>query len=307
MTPLSAAISAAGTDLQAASGNLALIVVSDGRETDTSSVASAESLANTFGDRLCVYSVIVGDDPEGIRLMDQVANAGECGFSVSAKSLTSSEGMANFVQSVFLAKTEGPVDTDGDGVYDDRDQCPETPAGVQVDDAGCPLDTDGDGVYDYLDQCPKTPGGVEVDDAGCPLDTDGDGVYDYRDQCPETPKGAEVDDRGCWVLEGLYFDTDKAKIKPEGYPVLYDVISVLKKNPGVRVEIQGHTDSRGSYTYNQQLSEKRAQAVQAFLVDGGVDPDRLTAKGYGESKPAVPNTSDANMARNRRVELNPIY
>lgn len=308
MTPLASAISASGNDLKAAPGNLALIVVSDGLETDSSSVASAESLKGTYGNRICIYTVTVGDDPVGVSLMNQVARAGECGFSVNADDIASSEDMANFVREVFLAKAaEKPRDSDGDGVPDSRDQCPGTPQGVKVDAQGCALDTDGDGVPDYLDKCPGTPEGVEVDAQGCPLDTDGDGVYDYLDKCPGTPEGAHVDDRGCWVLEGLYFDTDKADIKPDGYPILYEVITVLKKNPEIRVEIQGHTDSRGSDAYNQALSEKRARSVRDYLIKAGINADRLTAKGYGESKPAAPNTSPENMAKNRRVQLNPIY
>jgi OOP family OmpA-OmpF porin len=90
-----------------------------------------------------------------------------------------------------------PADSDGDGVYDDQDQCPGTPAGAPVDSVGCPLDSDGDGVYDYQDQCPGTPAGAPVDSVGCPLDSDGDGVYDYLDQCPDTPAGAPVDSVGC--------------------------------------------------------------------------------------------------------------
>ncbi len=90
-----------------------------------------------------------------------------------------------------------PRDSDGDGVTDDLDRCPDTPRGVAVDGSGCPLDSDRDGVYDYLDKCPETPRGATVDANGCPLDSDGDGVYDYQDKCPGTPKGVAVDSRGC--------------------------------------------------------------------------------------------------------------
>ncbi|MCH7827298.1 MAG: OmpA family protein, partial [Bacteroidetes bacterium] len=88
-------------------------------------------------------------------------------------------------------------DTDGDGIVDSKDMCPNTPKGVKVDDFGCPLDKDGDGVADYLDKCPDTPKGVKVDSDGCPLDTDEDGVADYLDKCPDTPKGVKVDSDGC--------------------------------------------------------------------------------------------------------------
>ncbi|MFO7784729.1 MAG: OmpA family protein [Desulfatiglandales bacterium] len=308
MTPLAGALNGCGGDLQSASGNMALIVVSDGQETDTSSVASAQGLKSAFGDRLCIYTVMVGDNPGGTQLMNQVAQESGCGFSVNADEITSSENMANFVKRVFLAKGDGkPLDSDGDGVPDNLDKCPNTPRGVKVDEVGCPIDTDGDGVPDYLDKCPETPAGVEVDAAGCPVDTDGDGVPDYLDKCPGTPTGATVNEQGCWVLEGLYFDTDKSDIKRAGYPILQDVIAVLKQNPGLKVEIQGHTDSRGSDAYNQTLSEKRAQAVLDYMVNAGIDAGRLKATGYGESRPAAPNDSDENMAKNRRVQLDPIF
>lgn len=88
-------------------------------------------------------------------------------------------------------------DSDNDGVNDDVDQCPNTPAGVKVDEFGCPLDADNDGVPDYLDKCPFTPAGVKVDKDGCPLDSDLDGVPDYLDHCPGTPTDVKVNNNGC--------------------------------------------------------------------------------------------------------------
>jgi outer membrane protein OmpA-like peptidoglycan-associated protein len=91
----------------------------------------------------------------------------------------------------------GERDSDGDGIPDSRDFCPNTPKGVLIDENGCPLDTDGDGVPDYLDKCPQTLRGVKVDKTGCPLDSDNDGVPDYLDNCPNTPAGIAVDRNGC--------------------------------------------------------------------------------------------------------------
>jgi OOP family OmpA-OmpF porin len=99
-----------------------------------------------------------------------------------------------------------PLDSDGDGVPDYLDKCPNTPAGVKVDINGCPFDADGDGVPDYLDKCPNTPAGVAVDVNGCPLDSDGDGVPDYLDKCPNTPAGVQVDADGCPIKK------EKAKV-----------------------------------------------------------------------------------------------
>jgi hypothetical protein len=96
-----------------------------------------------------------------------------------------------------------PIDSDHDGVPDGLDRCPNTPAGVHVDAMGCPVDSDHDGVPDYQDKCPNTPSGVQVypatdaTRAGCPIDTDGDGVPDYLDRCPNTPHGAPVNADGC--------------------------------------------------------------------------------------------------------------
>ena len=91
----------------------------------------------------------------------------------------------------------GVKDSDGDGVTDDDDLCPETPKMVIVDHFGCPVDIDNDGVPDYLDKCPNTPANIPVDIDGCPVDSDGDGVADYLDLCKDTPEGVNVDKRGC--------------------------------------------------------------------------------------------------------------
>lgn len=91
----------------------------------------------------------------------------------------------------------GIKDSDNDGVTDKNDLCPDTPAGVIVDQFGCPVDTDKDGVPDYLDDCPNTPVNIPVDEMGCPSDADDDGIPDFRDLCPDTPAGVPVDQRGC--------------------------------------------------------------------------------------------------------------
>lgn len=91
----------------------------------------------------------------------------------------------------------GKRDSDGDGVPDKSDVCPDTPPGVIVDQFGCPVDADNDGVADYLDDCPDTPEGYLVDERGCVIDSDGDGISDDKDKCPFTPAGIEVDENGC--------------------------------------------------------------------------------------------------------------
>ncbi|MBF0423366.1 MAG: OmpA family protein [Magnetococcales bacterium] len=184
--------------------------------------------------------------------------------------------------------------------------CPDTPKGVPVDAKGCPLDSDGDGVPDYLDKCPNTPRGVVVDKVGCPIDSDGDGVPDYLDKCPDTPKGAHVNAVGCWVVENLHFDTDKAVIKQIDFPNLDSVIVVLNQNPAMNVEIQGHTDNKGSRKHNQSLSEYRAEAVRRYFIAKGIVAKRLSTVGYGMDRPIADNGTPQGRAMNRRVQLDPL-
>lgn len=104
-------------------------------------------------------------------------------------------------------------------------------------------------------------------------------------------------------FQNIYFETGKAVIKLESYRVLDKIVEILKDNPKVIVEVQGHTDASGSEKYNLILSQKRAESVKKYLVEHGIEESRLIAKGYGESKPIVPNDTPENMAKNRRVEF----
>ncbi len=222
-----------------------------------------------------------------------------------------------------------PKDSDNDGVTDDKDQCPGTPAGVQVDANGCPVDSDGDGVADYLDKCPGTPAGAKVDSNGCPLDSDGDGVADYLDKCPGTPLGVKVDAVGCEikapapapivpapsVMEksiiekgratlDIKFKTNKADIQPQYHEELAKFADIMNRHPELgNITIEGHTDSVGDAAYNQKLSQRRAESVSKYLSTKlGVDAKRLSAKGFGESKPIADNKVASGRLQNRRVE-----
>jgi OOP family OmpA-OmpF porin len=304
MTPLGNAQGKVSGDLKTAQGNIAVIVVSDGKETDKKSVTAAQNIKTQYGNRVCIYTVLVGDDAQGRSLMEKISQAGSCGFSINADQIESSGGMADFVEKVFLTRLP---DSDSDGVPDKFDECPDTPKGVKVDANGCPFDSDGDDVPDYLDRCPDTPRGLKVDKWGCPYDSDGDRVLDDTDECPDTPRGATVDKRGCWAYEAiLMFDLDSDKIKSDAYPMLDDAVSVLIKNPELRVEIQGHTCNLGSPKYNMGLSEKRSRAVRDYFTSRGIERFRLTTTGYGSTRPAYPNDTAENRAKNRRVELKPM-
>ena len=200
------------------------------------------------------------------------------------------------------------LDGDGDGVVDRLDRCPTTPAGRKVDANGCELDGDGDGVVDALDRCPTTPAGRKVNAEGCELDGDGDGIVDGADQCPNTPAGDKVDEKGCTLpktltLEGVNFDYDGDVLRPEGIATLEGIAATLKRYPYFKVEIAGHTDSRGSTDYNVALSDRRAKAVVDYLTAHGIAADRLSAKGYGETQPIGNNNTEEGRMKNRRVEM----
>ncbi len=203
-----------------------------------------------------------------------------------------------------------PPDTDGDGVADYLDKCPNTPRGAPVNAQGCPLDSDGDGVPDYIDKCPNTPRGATVDATGCPLDSDRDGVPDYADKCPNTPYGLKVDAEGCVtktaqtiVLQNVNFEFNKATLTADSKTVLNDVASGLKSDPKLKVELAGHTDSKGTNAYNKRLSQNRATSVRAYLITQGVESTRMVAKGYGEESPTASNDTEEGRAQNRRVEF----
>jgi OOP family OmpA-OmpF porin len=146
---------------------------------------------------------------------------------------------------------------------------------------------------------------VEREEGPCP-DADGDGVCDDQDDCPDTPRGAYVNARGCWIIENILFDYNKSVIKTKYYPDLDAVVEILKQNPYLNIEIQGHTCNIGSKKYNKGLSERRAKSVYDYFVKKGVDPKRLSKIGYWFSRPAASNSTEEGRVLNRRVELKPI-
>jgi OmpA-OmpF porin, OOP family len=138
------------------------------------------------------------------------------------------------------------------------------------------------------------------------MDSDGDGVPDNLDKCPGTPKGAKVNADGCWVIDNVLFDFDKSIVKPEFYGVLDEVAGVFAQNPGLRVRLEGHTDSIGTPEYNVGLSLRRAKAVMAYLVNKGIAKERVYAEGFGEARPIASNATKEGRALNRRVQLTPV-
>lgn len=244
-TPLADALESTQQDLASAPGNIALIILSDGKD-ESSPVPAASAIKQQYGDKVCIYTVWVGNENDSIGQanLQAINDVSGCGFSTEAAKISDTKGMGEFVKNVFLK-----------------------PA-------------------------PATPK-VEDDDQ--------DGVINSKDKCPETPKGAIVDKDGCWAFHGVLFDFDKDQVKSIYNPLIENAVHVLRINPELKVEIQGHTDNYGTDSYNQKLSERRANAVKAVLIKQGVDGKRLVTKGFGESHPVDSNETDQGRAYNRRV------
>lgn len=232
------------------------------------------------------------------------------------------------------------LDSDGDGVTDARDRCPDVPGLLMF--AGCP-DDDGDGIPDQKDACPSLPGTAAR--GGCPEidgDSDGDGIRDAQDDCPyirglakfrgcPDSDGDDIPDLSdhCPFLKGVVacngcpcgndarpvaaapnlpapvlveFDTDKSNIKPQYFSALDELAAWLDVNLGHRVFIAGHTDAEGTGAYNFGLGNRRAQALRDYLLKKGVLAHRTEIISYGENMPKEQNGTDNGRARNRRAE-----
>ena len=200
------------------------------------------------------------------------------------------------------------MDSDNDGVVDSEDRCPDSPAGAHVNAQGCEMDSDGDGIVDSQDRCPNSPAGVKVNAQGCEMDSDSDGVVDSQDRCPSSKASAKVDNNGCEIpeviiLKGVNFETSSDRLTSDSIGILNGVADTLSQRSEITIEVGGYTDNRGAAALNEKLSRKRAQAVANYLVSRGVKADQLTAKGYGAANPVADNNTAAGRAQNRRVEL----
>jgi outer membrane protein OmpA-like peptidoglycan-associated protein len=216
------------------------------------------------------------------------------------------------------------VDTDNDGIKDDRDLCPNMAPGKTPDPErpGCPLgDRDGDGIPDNQDICPDdaVTNVPDLGRRGCPApDTDRDGVRDAEDSCPDKPgvPSTDVKENGCpsqlvavspgklEIKKPISFASGKDVLLPESNEVLDAVAGTLKASPQVKkIAIQGHTDNQGNGDKNLELSQRRAEAVRNALIQRGVAADRLEAQGFGATQPVASNKTAAGRATNRRVEF----
>ena len=138
-------------------------------------------------------------------------------------------------------------------------------------------------------------------------DTDNDGVIDGDDQCADSPENIKVDDKGCSIvaveLESINFEPESFELTQESKVILDEAAATISTRPELQIEVQAHTDYKGSGKTNQQLSEQRALSVKTYLISKGVNENQLTAKGYGESRPIADNKTEEGRAKNRRVEL----
>ena len=218
------------------------------------------------------------------------------------------------------------LDNDNDGVIDGMDACPMAAEDFDqfADTDGCPdPDNDNDGIDDAADRCPNEAEDLDGDrDAdGCPdQDADGDGVPDDSDACPdaaetqnqyldddgcpdEKPRRVEVTKQQIVIKEQIQFESGKAAIRSASYPVLDDVVMVLRDYPDIQIRVEGHTDNVGNDALNLELSKARADSVFEYIIARGIDARRVLTEGFGETRPIDTNTTTAGKARNRRVEF----
>jgi OmpA-OmpF porin, OOP family len=205
-----------------------------------------------------------------------------------------------------LAQFKGCPDKDSDGIPDKDDKCPEVRGLPKYN--GCPIpDTDSDGVNDEEDKCPSQKGLARYQ--GCPIpDKDRDGVNDEEDKCPDEPGPA--DNQGCPKLEqfnfnakNVQFATGSATLLVNAKKELDELVVILNDHPKLNISIEGHTDNTGKPDFNQKLSQRRSDAVKAYLVKKGIGAERLNAAGFGQNSPIADNKTVKGRAENRRVEF----
>ena len=256
LTYLAESIDAASFDLETVSGKTAVIIISDGMTPEGDPVRAAADLVDMYGPEVCIYGIHIGQNKDGLALLQQVSQQAECGFTVQDTQVQTAAGMADFVEQVFLAE-------------------------------------------------PPPPEPEPEPEPAPPPDTDGDGYIDSQDMCPNSPQRASVDSSGCWVIERVHFDFDDASIKPEYEDGLADLAMVMRLNPDLSLTVHGHADSIGPEEYNMTLSEKRAEAVKQFITRRGIDEERISTEGHGETDPVASNETKEGREQNRRVEFDP--
>ncbi len=229
---------------------------------------------------------------------------------------TDGDGLTDFEEVKSTGTNPLVADTDGDGLSDGDEVHKYKTDPLKAD-------TDGDGLSDGDEVLKYKTDPLKKDTDGDGL-TDGEEVLKYKtDPLKKDTDGGSVDDgtevkRGTdplnaeddvvkigvpIILEGITFDVGKATIKPESEATLMKALKTLETYTDISVEISGHTDNTGSAKLNQKLSEQRAESVKAWLVSKGIDPNRITTKGYGKDKPIADNKTAEGKQKNRRIEF----
>jgi len=225
-SPMEKSLRAVADDLKTAQGKIAMVLVSDGKDMDKGPLEAAKELKALYGDRLCIYTVLVGDDAAGRSLLSAMTQVTGCWNPLTANDIASGPAMADFVATVLLKKVEVALPT--------------------------------------------------------------------------------MSKAGTWVFKDIKFEIDKDVLIASSYPTLEEIVKILKAHSDISVEIQGHTDSTASEAHNLDLSKRRAKTVMHYLKSKGIAASRMTAKGYGESRPMDTNDTLKGRSNNRRVELKPL-
>lgn len=307
-------------ELTEMNGQITLVLISDGRESFYNlrkdekesekqdikpddkvrgPLTEVRRLKVKYGANLVMHTIFLDKDKkneehEGEILLKRMAELGE-GKSLPGRKLVEDSAMLKEFSSLLCEKDQIQVRKAPKAILETIPPTPLPPPAPETEKPVLPL------VVKPEESKLAKPGEPKR-----PEDTDRDGVYDNEDKCPDTPEGCKVNKFGCWVLQGVLFDFDKWNIKTRFYPELDEVVSILEKNPDLKIEIEGHTDNKGTSAYNKILSEKRARSVRKHLVDKGIEPARLSSSGYGFSRPITTNDTSEGRALNRRVELKPV-
>jgi outer membrane protein OmpA-like peptidoglycan-associated protein len=258
-TPLGMAITDAGNDLKSAKGNSAIIIVSDFSDipdiVDIKQAVALDAITNVnaeYGDRLCVYAIQVGYTPGGYILSEQIVQNVIGGYAVNADSLVDPAAMAGFVEKIIAGNCAG---------YQQQFAKPKEQAVIVAAEPIAP--------EEVVTAAPE-PKAEETVVAIVVAD-------------PKAEEAVVI-----LALEDIHFDFDKSTLKPEARTILARTAQMLKDNPNAQVRIAGYASASGTGEYNQKLSERRANAVQEYLISEGIIArDRLSTIGYGETKPAM--------------------
>jgi OOP family OmpA-OmpF porin len=367
-SPMVLGINAASEDLKETEGEIAVIIVSDWKNAEEYAIPAAENMKNIYGDRICVYTIMVGEDEDGKERMEEVANASYCGFSKNSGQLASGKQMAGFIKKVFLKKAPPKAAVVAEAppkIEAVKEEPPvEKPAPVITEQVSFTATLKADVLFDFNSADLKPGAEEELERILTPLKeypetvirveghTDSRGPEWYNQKLSERravavkdalvqmgadPTKIEAVGFGesrlistghalnrrvnivtvplpakkpvppaeskkaaftATLKSDVLFGFDSADLKPGAEEELERIMATLGKYPETRIRVEGHTDLHGSESYNQDLSERRAEAVKDALVQRGIDPTRIETIGFGASRPI----SDYHPT-NRRVDI----